>query len=97
MKRFLSAIALSALLVSALAVPSVHAEQKGSAGQPLSLYCNTVPDLSVQRTDQVDNWVRICTVWLAANCGKASGEAGLKPSSFTAVVKEEAGKLGLSR
>ena len=64
--------ALATLAVAAgLAAGPAAADQKAAAGQPLSVYCNTVPDLSVQRTDQVDNWVRICTVWLHANCGKA--------------------------
>ncbi|MCP5373065.1 MAG: hypothetical protein H6907_15170 [Hyphomicrobiales bacterium] len=62
-------IAIAAALL--LAAGPALAEQKAAAGQPLSVYCNTVPDLSVQRTDQVDNWVRICTVWLNANCAKA--------------------------
>ena len=41
--------------------------QGGQSGVPLSFFCNHVPDLSVQRSDGVDNWVRICTVRFAAN------------------------------
>ena len=37
--------------------------QGGQSGIPLSFYCNHVPDLSVQRSDSVDNWVQICSVW----------------------------------
>jgi hypothetical protein len=40
--------------------------QGGQSGVPLSFFCNHVPDLSVQRTDGVDNWVRICSVWFAS-------------------------------
>ncbi len=40
--------------------------QGGQSGIPLSFFCNHVPDLSVQRSDGVNNWVRICSVWFAA-------------------------------
>lgn len=40
--------------------------QGGQSGVPLSFFCNHVPDLSVQRSDGVDNWVRVCTVWFSA-------------------------------
>lgn len=55
-----------AIIGLALAGPAL-AEQAGAAGKPLAQYCNTVPDLSAQRSDAVDNWVKICTVWFAAN------------------------------
>ena len=58
-----------AVLVAALSWPAAgtaRAEQKGRGGQPLSVYCNTAPDFSVQRRDSVDNWVRICSLWLNA-------------------------------
>ena len=41
--------------------------QGGQSGVPLSFFCNHLPDLSVQRSDGVNNWVRICTLWFAAN------------------------------
>ncbi|MCB2102410.1 MAG: hypothetical protein KDE22_16150 [Rhodobacterales bacterium] len=64
----LAAGLMLAALVAALvaAAPQARAEQKGRSGQPLAVYCNTAPDFSVQRSDSVDNWVRICTVWLNA-------------------------------
>jgi len=40
-----------------------------------------VPDLSVQRTDQVNNWVRLCTVWLNAQCGKTDQPLPAKPKN----------------
>jgi hypothetical protein len=40
--------------------------QQGQSGIPLSFFCNHVPDLSVQRSDGVNNWVRICSVWFVS-------------------------------
>jgi hypothetical protein len=62
MARFLLAAAF------VLAAGPVLAEQGAASGRPLREYCNTVPDLTVQRTDAVDNWVKICTVWFNAAC-----------------------------
>ncbi|MGB0681733.1 MAG: hypothetical protein ACPGOV_03465 [Magnetovibrionaceae bacterium] len=67
---------LTAAVLACLITLPAAAEQKGDAGKPLSEYCNTVPDLSVQRTDQVDNWTRICTIWLAHNCPAGSRGPG---------------------
>lgn len=62
-------IILAALLIPLLTVPTTpRAEQVARQGLPLEIFCNTVPDLTVKRTDSVDNWVRICTVWLSAKC-----------------------------
>jgi len=69
-------IAIVAALFSLFIVAPVSAQgvndqnpgrfQGGQSGVPLSFFCNHVPDLSVQRSDGVDNWVRVCTVWFAA-------------------------------
>jgi hypothetical protein len=68
MKRILLSSALILLTVGA--APAL-AEQQTSSGKPLQVYCNSVPDLSVRRNDAVDNWIKICTVWLNAGCGKS--------------------------
>ena len=57
--------------------------QGGQSGVPLSFFCNHVPDLSVQRSDGVDNWVRICTVWFAANRDLGRGIDGKDSSKST--------------
>ncbi len=63
-------------LLSLLATPALAAPggQTGSSGMPLALYCNTVPHLAVQRSDSVDNWVRICTVWFKSGGPKLTAE-----------------------
>ncbi len=38
----------------------------GQSGLTLSYYCTHVPDLSVNRPDSVDTWVKICTVYFNA-------------------------------
>jgi len=43
-------------------------EQSGRSGQPLAVFCNVAPELSTQRSDSVDNWVRICSLWLRHSC-----------------------------
>jgi hypothetical protein len=68
-------VALASLIIT-LAISTVSAQgvsdqnpgrfQGGQSGVPLSFFCNHVPDLSVQRSDGVDNWVRICSVWFAS-------------------------------
>ena len=57
MKRFL-------ILLPLLATTPALAEEDSRSGQPLSVYCNTAPEMGVSRSDSVDNWVRICTLWL---------------------------------
>ena len=52
-------------------------EQSGRSGQPLSVFCNVAPELSTQRSDSVDNWVRICSLWLNHSC-KAQKPGGKK-------------------
>ncbi len=67
-------IPLLALFVAAAAAfssPVEGAEQQSYSGIPLVQYCNVAPDLSVNRTDSVDNWTKICSVWLAATGGRA--------------------------
>lgn len=60
--RWIWAASLVLLAVSA------RAEQAGDSGKSLAQFCNTVPDLSTLRSDSVDNWVKICTVWFNAAC-----------------------------
>lgn len=67
--RIAAALMLAAVL-SPSAASAAPGEQTSSSNMPLALYCNTVPHLAVQRSDSVDNWIRICTVWLTATCGK---------------------------
>ncbi|GAB6054519.1 hypothetical protein JCM17960_33390 [Magnetospira thiophila] len=64
------------LAVSLFALPTLAApgEQTADSGKPLAIYCNSVPHLAVQRSDSVDNWVRICTIWLNATQNKLSAE-----------------------
>lgn len=70
MFRVAAKAALTAFVLVAAGPGAALAEEAGDAGKPLEQYCNTVPDLSVQRMDSVDNWVRICTVWFEARCPK---------------------------
>lgn len=67
MKKTLALVSAVAVLS---AVPAL-AEEAGRSGQALSLYCNTVPEMGVQRSDSVDNWVKICSVWLNAKASLA--------------------------
>ncbi len=71
---------LAAALGLTILSQSALAEQAGDAGMPLAQYCNTVPALQVQRRDSVDNWIRICTVWLNARC-KASDLRAPRPTN----------------
>lgn len=63
-------LALMVVAGLALSLP-VQAEEAGRGKQPLSVYCNTVPELGTARSDSVDNWVKICTVWLNAKSSLA--------------------------
>ena len=65
--RVTRAILMAAALTAGAATPGLAA-QESQSGQPLEVYCNTAPDLRVQRADAIDNWVRICTVWFSARC-----------------------------
>ncbi|MBF0094708.1 MAG: hypothetical protein HQL33_01805 [Alphaproteobacteria bacterium] len=49
-----------------LAAGPALAEEAGRSGQPLNVYCNTAPEMGVGRADSVDNWVRICSLWLGS-------------------------------
>ncbi|CCQ72789.1 hypothetical protein [Magnetospira sp. QH-2] len=71
MKKILVATLGLMLASTAMAAPG---EQTASSGQPLAIYCNSVPHLAVQRSDSVDNWVRICTIWLAATKNQLTAE-----------------------
>jgi len=59
-------VALSSILWAAPATAEI--EQSGRSGQPLAVFCNVAPELSTQRSDSVDNWVRICSLWLQYSC-----------------------------
>ncbi|MEE8393099.1 MAG: hypothetical protein V3R66_02040 [Rhodospirillales bacterium] len=59
--------------------PNTPKFQGGQSGLPLSYFCNHVPDLSVNRTDGVDNWVRICTVYFSARSNRPKGFAPPAP------------------
>ncbi len=69
--RNISLFALAAVAAAAISSPAAGAEQQSYSGIPMAQYCNVTPDLSIDRTDSVDNWVRICSVWLAATGGRA--------------------------
>jgi len=64
---------LAVIAAAAFSAPAEGAEQQSYSGIPLVQYCNVAPDLSVKRTDSVGNWVKICSIWLAANGGRAGG------------------------
>jgi len=64
---------LAVIAAAAFSAPADGAEQQSYSGIPLVQYCNVAPDLSVKRTDSVDNWVKICSIWLAATGGRAGG------------------------
>lgn len=64
--KILGAALLTLLLLVAPAVAEI--EQSGRSGQPLAVFCNVAPELSTQRSDSVDNWVRICSLWLNFSC-----------------------------
>lgn len=59
--------AFVAISVTSLAGP-VLADQQARSGTPLEIYCNTAPEFGTARSDAVDNWVRICSVWLEKKC-----------------------------
>lgn len=67
---FIAATAWTAAPIGALAQARAdefkprHAD--GQSSLPLSHYCTHVPDLSVNRPDSVDTWVKICTVFFNA-------------------------------
>ena len=66
------AILALAVLAAASAWPAaVHGDQLARSGTPLEVYCNTAPEFGTTRSDAVDNWVRICSIWLDSKC-KAS-------------------------
>ncbi len=74
--RIWGAVLLGTLLMANLMVSPAIAEieQSGRSGQPLAVFCNVAPELSTQRSDSVDNWVRICSLWLNFSCkAKKSG------------------------
>ncbi|MEO5336950.1 MAG: hypothetical protein H7841_08660 [Magnetospirillum sp. WYHS-4] len=81
MRKTLSLIAAAGM--AAFALPAA-AEQAGRSGQALNVYCNTVPEMGTARSDSVDNWVKICTVWLNAKAGLAE-----KPKKGKEKVEEE--------
>ncbi|MEQ8192901.1 MAG: hypothetical protein RIB59_00285 [Rhodospirillales bacterium] len=94
MKVWLSALVFTGLFVApALAnaqsgapsgAPMGTNEQSGRSGQPLSVFCNVAPELSTQRSDSVDNWVRICSLWLPYNCAPKDMGPGGKKARFEA-------------
>jgi hypothetical protein len=49
--------------VAAIENPAKHAGAQ--SGLPLSYYCTHVPDLSVNRPDAVDDWLKICTLYFS--------------------------------
>ncbi|MEX2449481.1 MAG: hypothetical protein WD407_01350 [Rhodospirillales bacterium] len=84
MRVWLSVLVFAGLLVTpALAnAQSGTNEQSGRSGQPLSVFCNVAPELSTQRSDSVDNWVRICSLWLPYNCQAKGAAPGGKKVRF---------------
>lgn len=82
------------VLATILSMPALAAsgEQTGSSGMPLDIYCNTVPHLAVQRSDSVDNWVRICTTWL--NAGAESKLTAEEVEALRRGVAPTAGPAG---
>ncbi len=68
---FFALFAIVAVAAAAFPSPVEGAEQQSYSGIPLVQYCNVAPDLAVNRTDSVDNWTKICSVWLAATGGRA--------------------------
>jgi len=64
-------------------------EQSGRSGQPLTVFCNVAPELSTQRSDSVDNWVRICSLWLNHSCkvkmpkGKKANYQAAQPKQWS--------------
>lgn len=69
--RNISLFAFAAVAAAAFSSPVKGAEQQSYSGIPMARYCNVAPDLSIDQTDAVDNWVRICSVWLSATGGRA--------------------------
>ena len=67
----LFALFVAAAAAASLSSPAEGAEQQSYSGIPMAQYCNVVPDLSIDQTNSVDNWTRICSVWLAATGGRA--------------------------
>ncbi len=62
---------IAAVAAAVLSLPAESAEQQSYSGIPMAQYCNVAPDLSIDQTNSVDNWVRICSVWLSATGGRA--------------------------
>ena len=48
---------------AAIENPAKHAGEQ--SGLPLSYYCTHVPDLSVKRSDAVDDWLSICALYFS--------------------------------
>ncbi len=69
--RNISFFAIAAVAAAVLSSPAEGAEQQSYSGIPMAQYCNVVPDLSIDQTNSVDNWTRICSVWLSATGGRA--------------------------
>ena len=62
--RVLGAAPLAAMMTALLAFPGAgEAGQTAYSDRPLKEYCSHAPDFSVQRTDSVDNWVKVCSIW----------------------------------
>jgi len=99
MAPFMAVMVLSVFLsVFLFAAPAVaEIEQSGRSGQPLAVFCNIAPELSTQRSDSVDNWVRICSLWLNYSCKakKSGGKPGGKPGGKK--INYEAYETGRSK
>ncbi len=79
MKIWMLALAAAFVVAMAFASPALaQNEQAGRSGQPLSVFCNVAPELSTQRSDAVDHWHRICSLWLQYSCKAKSGRKGKK-------------------
>ena len=93
MRMWFTKIIGAALLGSFLLVgPAVaEIEQSGRSGQPLAVFCNVAPELSTQRSDSVDNWVRICSLWLNYSCRakKPVNQSGGKKINYDAERREQ--------
>lgn len=70
-----------AALLALMWIPAggASADETGDSRRPLREYCNHSPDFSVLRTDAVDNWVRVCSVWFQYNPTCRESESASRP------------------
>lgn len=67
MHRLFAAATMVVLMTAAAFADEYPPKHAGAqSGVPLTYYCTHVPDLSVNRPDAADTWVKICTVYFKA-------------------------------